>query len=326
MDPIITRFFWGCCVKRGWLVRGSVGVLLAVGCALAAEPVPTTVMSFNIRYGTADDGPDSWEHRRYLVRLAIREHDPFIFGVQECLWDQGVELDRAFGGYRITGVGRDDGVRRGEMCLIFTRRDRYRVLDQGYFWLGETPEVPGSKGWDVACPRIVTWVKLRDRWCDPDTFYCFNTHLDHAGAEARRLGAELLQRRMAEIAGGLPIILLGDFNAPAAADSPPYRLLAEEGWRADVPLHDTWHAAASEQRRRGGGTFHGFTGEATRGRIDWILASREFAVIDAGLSRFQKDGRYPSDHFPVWATFHQERHPPLPGDEVDVTTGATPHY
>ncbi len=313
-------------MRKSWLILAAVVLSWAAGVAADEPAVPTTVMSFNIRYGDADDGPDSWEHRRYLVRVAIREHDPYIFGVQECLWDQGVELNNAFGGYRITGVGRDDGVRKGEMCLIFTRRDRYRVLDQGFFWLSETPDIPGSKGWDAACPRIVTWVKLRDRWCDPDTFYCFNTHLDHMGEEARRLGAELLQRRMAEIAGGLPILLMGDFNAQAVADSPPYRLLAEEGWRADVPLRDTFGAAPSEARRRGADTFHGFTGEPSRGRIDWILASRGFDAVDAGVSRYQMDGRYPSDHFPVWATFLQERHPPLPGDEVDVSTGATPHY
>jgi endonuclease/exonuclease/phosphatase family metal-dependent hydrolase len=313
-------------MNKTWFARTLLVILCAAIAARAAETVPTTVVSFNIRYGTATDGPDSWEHRRYLVRVAVRELEPFIFGVQECLWDQGVELNGAFAGYRITGVGRDDGVRKGEMCLIFTRNDRYLVLDQGFFWLSETPETPGSKGWDAACPRIVTWVKLRDRWCDPDAFYCFNTHLDHMGEEARRRGAELLQRRMAEIAGGLPILLMGDFNAPATSDSPPYRILAEEGWRADVPLRDTFGAAASEERRRGEGTFHGFTGEPSRGRIDWILASRAFNVIDAGISRYQLDGRYPSDHFPVWATFLQERHPPLPGDEVDVSTGATPRY
>jgi endonuclease/exonuclease/phosphatase family metal-dependent hydrolase len=299
--------------------------VLAVS-AFAADIVPTSVMSFNIRYAGAADGADSWEHRRYLVRVVIREHDPHILGVQECLWDQGVELDRAFGAYRLTGVGRDDGVRKGEMCLIFTRRDRYHVLDQGNFWLSETPETPGSKGWDAACPRIVTWAKLRDRWCNPDTLYVFNTHLDHMGVEARARGAELLQQRIAEISQGYPVILMGDFNASATGESPPYRLLAQEGWRVDVPLRDTFAAASSEERRRGDGTFHGFGGEPTRGRIDWILASQAFAASDAGISRYQMDGRYPSDHFPVWAVFQLERHPLLPGDEIDLVTGATPHY
>ena len=302
---------------------GLVLALIWAAAATAAEIVPTPVMSFNIRYGSADDGENDWEHRRYLLRVAIRERDPHILGVQECLWNQGVELDRAFGNYRLTGVGRDDGVRAGEMCLIFTRRDRYHVLDQGHFWLSETPETPGSKGWDAACPRIVTWVELRDRWCDPDTLYVFNAHFDHVGEEARLRGAELLRARMAEISDGHPVILMGDFNA-SAGDSPAYRILAEEGWTVDLPLRDAFAVATPADRR--GGTFHGFTGEPTTGRIDWILCSGAFALREAGTSRFEREGRYPSDHFPVWAVFDLERHPPLPGDEIDGVTGATPRY
>ncbi len=308
----------------------AVALLLTATLALAApagdKPVDTTVMSFNIRYAGANDGDISWDHRRYLVRRAIRDHKPAIFGVQECLWDQGVELNEAFYGYRITGVGRDDGVQAGEMCLIFTRHDRYHLLDQGFFWLSETPDVPGSKGWDAACPRIVTWVKLRDRWCNPDTIFVFNTHMDHVGEEARREGALLLQKRMAMLAGEYPVILMGDFNAPTTSDSPPYRILAEDGYLADMALRDSWFFASREQRMQGEGTFHGFTGKAGRGRIDWILTSAVFEGIDAGIERIQKDGRYPSDHFPVWATFRLKRHPPMPGDEIDSSTGATPKY
>lgn len=289
-------------------------------------PVDTTVMSFNIRYAGAQDGDNSWNNRRYLVRRAIRDHKPSIFGLQECLWDQGVELSEAFYGYRITGVGRDDGVRAGEMCLIFTRQDRYHVLDHGNFWLSETPEVPGSMGWDAACPRIVTWVKMRDRWCNPDTVFVFNTHLDHIGEEARLEGAKLLQQKIVEIADGHATIVMGDFNNAAVSDSPAYRLLVDEGYMAGVALRDSWFFASQEQRLQPKSTFHGFTGQGTRGRIDWILTTGEFAGIDAGIERFNKDGRYPSDHFPVWATFRQERHPPLPGDEIDTSSGATPRY
>jgi len=312
------------------VLRPALLLVLLLAAAAAAPPaggdVATTVMSFNIRYGTADDGPNAWEHRRYLVRLAIRERQPAIFGVQECLWEQGLELERAFSEYRITGVGRDDGQRAGEMCLIFTRRDRYRLLDQGNFWLSETPQAPGSIGWDAACPRLATWVKLYDRLCDPDTLFVFNTHLDHAGARAREQGALLLRRRMGEIAGGHAALLLGDFNAPADAGSPPYRILAQEGWRNGIALRDAWQAASAAERARPDGTFHGFSGTPSRGRIDWILAGASLPPADAGISRFQQGGRWPSDHFPVWAAFRQVRHPPRPGDAVDGATGASPRY
>jgi endonuclease/exonuclease/phosphatase family metal-dependent hydrolase len=316
--------------KIGLILLPVVAMLLVWAAAFAGQandkPVDTTVMSFNIRYAGAADGENSWDNRRYLVRRAIRDHKPAIFGVQECLWEQGTELNEAFYGYRITGVGRDDGVRAGEMCLIFTRQDRYHVLDQGFFWLSEKPETPGSKGWDAACPRIVTWVKLRDRWCNPDTLFVVNTHFDHVGAQARIEGARLLQKRVADLAGGYPVILMGDFNDSADSDSPAFRLLAEEGYKAGLALRDTWFFAGKEERMKGEGTFHGFSGEASRGRIDWILTSGEFPGVGAGIERFHKNGRYPSDHFPVWATFRQERHPPMPGDEIDSSTGATPRY
>ena len=261
------------------------------------------------------------------MRRAIRNHKPAIFGLQEVLWNEGVELAEAFYGYRITGVGREDGVRQGEMCLIFTRRDRYHVLDEGFFWLSETPEVPGSMGWDAACTRVVSWVKLRDRRCNPDTLCVFNTHFDHVGTEAREQGARLLRQKMVDIAGHHPVILMGDFNAHATSESAPYRLLAEEGYEVGLPLRDTYFFASQEERAQNPGTFHGFSGQPDGRRIDWILCSGEFPGIGAGIDRYHnQEGRYPSDHFPVWVTFKQETHPPLPGDEVDASTGATPRY
>ncbi len=282
-------------------------MLVALAAIAADEPVDTTVMSFNIRYAGANDGINSWPNRRDLVRRAIANHRPAIFGVQECLWDQGVELREAFADYSMTGAGRDDGDQKGEMCAIFTRKDRYQVLDQGIFWLSETPDVVGSRGWDAALPRIAGWVKLQDRWCDPDTFFVFNTHFDHMGTIAREKSAELLKERMATIAAGLPVILMGDFNDPATSASPSYGILMAESGQAGLTLSDTWSLASRDQRMQGEGTYHGFSGEATRGRIDWILTTEDFQGIDAGIERLQDNGRYPSDHFPVWAMFRLER-------------------
>lgn len=282
-------------------------MFVALAAIAADDSVDTTVMSFNIRYAGANDGTNSWPNRRDLVREAIVNHRPAIFGVQECLWNQGVELSEAFADYRMTGVGRDDGEQKGEMCAIFTSRDRYKVLDHGTFWLSETPDVVGSKGWDAALPRIATWVKLQDRLCDPDTFFVFNTHFDHMGTLAREQSAELLRERMAAMASGRPVILMGDFNDPATSASPSYRVLVAPENPGEPPLSDTWSLASREQRMQGEGTYHGFSGEATRGRIDWILTTEDFQGIDAGIERLQDNGRYPSDHFPVWATFRLER-------------------
>ncbi len=281
------------------LVSGNV----AIAGPPTDDPIDTSVMSFNIRYGGADDGPNSWPFRRDLVFQTIARHEPAVFGVQECLWFQGEELRAAFPDYRMTGVGRDDGRQAGEMCAIFTRNDRYEVLDQGTFWLSESPEVVGSKGWDAALPRIATWVRLHDRLCEPDTLFVFNAHFDHIGEIAREKSGQLLRMRIGAIAGTDPVILMGDFNDPAAPTSPSYQALMAEDGPVGPVLHDTWLLASREQRMQGEDTFHGFSGQGTRGRIDWILVTDHFLGVDSGIERKQDNGRYPSDHFPVWATF-----------------------
>ena len=292
-------------IVLGWLL--ALAVPTAAGdVAVPAGTGDTTVLSLNIRYGRADDGPDSWPLRQDLVCATIAAHAPDIFGVQECLWEQGEVLRAAFPGYDFTGYGRDDGAGEGEMCAIFTDRARYEVLDRGVFWLSETPDVVGSRSWDAALPRIATWVQLRDTAARPDTVFVFNAHLDHIGVESRRRSAGVLRERIGAIAGGHAVVVMGDFNADAD-DSAPHRVLVEDNGGA---LRDAWTCASSEERKRGPGTFHGFTGETSRGRIDWILASPQLPCRDAGIDRSSRDGRYPSDHFGVWAVLAQASRAP----------------
>lgn len=276
-----------------------VWVLLALLAAVSATAESTTILSFNVRYGRADDGLDSWQYRHQNVCATIAAHQPAVFGLQECLPEQAAVVRECFPEYEFTGVGRDDGKLEGEMCAIFTDRSRYEVLDSGVFWLSETPEVAGSIGWDAAMTRIASWVKLEDKKFAPGILYVFNTHFDHVGVEARRQSALLLKEKVAAIAGKHPAILMGDFNADAEGSPPQEALIGEY-------LRDSWTCAAREQRQKGSGTFHGFTGETSRGRIDWILTTEGLPCVDAGIDRTSCDGRFPSDHYPVWAVLNQD--------------------
>lgn len=302
------------------LLALALAAIAALSAAAPLEPGRTRVMSFNIRYGTAEDGDDVWENRRFLVRLTIRDAAPDLIGLQECLAFQADELDEAFRDFALVGVGRDDGEQGGEMCAIMYRWSRFELLDQGTFWLSETPEQPGRKGWDAACPRIVTWVQLADRFCEPDTFVFASTHLDHLGPQARREGARLIRSGLEEIADGLPILLAGDFNAgggPGASE--PWDVLAGDGvWR------DTWLEAGGEAGPLGDGTFHGFDGVPDTGRIDWILCTGGWEVEAAAIVRTERRGRWPSDHHPVTADFTLGWRPGV--DVLDAVTGATPRY
>lgn len=257
------------------------------------------VMSYNVRYGTAPDGENRWERRRDVLIEAVLAFDPDLLGAQEVLAFQRDFLAERLPELEAFGVGRDFGDERGEMTAVFFRRARFELVDGGHFWLSETPWIPGSKSWDSALTRMVTWLRLRDRAALelPEVMF-FNTHFDHRGKEARVRSAALLRDRVGEMAEGRRAIVVGDFNA--AEDSAPYRTLFD--CEVGKPgLVDTYRAAHPE-RRDDEGTFSRFdVAPAMGGRIDWIAATTDWTVLDARILRHGRAGRAPSDHFPVAA-------------------------
>ena len=256
------------------------------------------VMSFNIRYGTANDGENHWDQRKEFLVETVQKFDPDLLGTQETLGFQRDFLAEKLTGYEAIGVGRDHGDERGEMTAVLFRKERFEKLAVGHFWLSETPEVPGSKSWDTSLTRMVTWVKLKDRLATPPAeLFFFDTHFDHRGEVARQESARLIRRQIATLAGATPTVLTGDFNA--GESSPPYKaLFAEDG---AVKLLDTFRTHFPQQQAEEG-TFSGFQASETHGaRIDWIACTRHWKVAEAGIDRTAKEGRTPSDHFPVTA-------------------------
>ena len=255
---------------------------------------PLRVMTFNLRYGLADDGENRWENRRELLIETIRRFDPDLLGTQECLNFQADFLCEKLSDYRLIGVGRLDGRHDGELNAVLYRSERFEPLDSGTFWLSENPSQPGSLGWDAELPRIVTWVKLFDQRTDSPLLH-LNTHWDHLGRQAQLESARLMRRWIAERSQGLPTIVTGDFNI--GVDGEPYHALAD----GDPKLIDAYrvqHAAGGAEPE---GTYQGFTGKPKIERIDWILCSTGVRIEQCEIDRFNRDGKYPSDHFPVTA-------------------------
>jgi endonuclease/exonuclease/phosphatase family metal-dependent hydrolase len=189
------------------------------------------------------------------------------------------------------------------------RRDRFELLSSGQAWLSETPEKVGSKGWDAAFPRIVTWAKLKDRSTGGSLVF-FNTHWDHKGVRARVESGKLMRRLVDEHRDGLPVVVTGDFNSPETSEQ--YRALTGTGGGAAVALADTYRQVHPEPSPDEA-TFHGFKGTRTGKRIDWVLHSPEWVTKAAAIDRTQKDGRYPSDHYAVTADLAPRREPPPAG-------------
>ncbi len=279
----------------GALVRCA-ALLTPLACAGCAFPEPFRVATFNIRYGTADDGENSWPNRRGLVIQTLREASSDVIGLQEALAFQLDELLEELDDYASVAAGRDDGLRRGEMTPILYQRRKFSLVAGGHFWLSDSPETPGSVGWDASLPRMASWARLRFRAHPLNEIVVINTHFDHRGERARLESARMI-RRLADSMSGRPVLVLGDFNC--APGSPPYRELTGDTGNA-AQLQDAYASLARPEIDAG--TFHGFRGDRSGPRIDWVLASRRFVVQRCEALLGGVGGPYASDHFPVVAT------------------------
>jgi endonuclease/exonuclease/phosphatase family metal-dependent hydrolase len=251
------------------------------------------VMTFNVRYPSKLDGPDLWDLRRDLFVAAVRAKDPDIIGTQELFHLQGEYLVEKAPEYKWFGVSRR-GNKEDEHMGVFYKPAKLKVLRSGNFWLSETPDTPGSMSWNVTLPRMVTWGLFALR-STGQKFILYNTHFPHRRDEdevARQQCAKLIAERIGKLEPGIPFILTGDFNAPAAG--PVHKVLADAG------LTDVW--ASAPQRFGPEGTFNGFKGTTTGPRIDWIFyRGAGIQPVLAETVTLRQGDRYPSDHFPVFA-------------------------
>jgi len=269
--------------------------LLLPVAALAARPETLRVMTFNVRYPAKTDGPNVWENRRDLLVDTIREKDPDIFGTQELFHEQGQYIVHGLPQYTWFGISRR-GTQEDEHMGVFYKPDKLRRIESGNFWLSESPDVPGSMSWNVSLPRMVTW-GLFETAATKRRFYFFNTHFPHrredepARLNCARLIAERLQQRPKDV----PLILTGDFNAPAGGEV--YKVFAGA-------LEDAWVTAA--KRTGPECTLSGFKGNTSGPRIDWILCRGDLKTLEAETVTYNQNGRYPSDHYPVFAVLEFE--------------------
>ena len=290
--------------KQSWFGQAIASLLVwlaLTSCGVAQETVKDLkIVSFNIRYGTAADGENHWDKRRDLVLETIQGLNPDLLGTQETLKFQRDFLAEKLGDYDCLGVGRDDAKDAGEMMALYFRRSRFEKQDGGHFWLCETPEKAGSKSWDSSLPRMVTWVKLRDKEQKSGLPILFlNTHFDHKGPVARLESAKLLRQKATELGSNCLVVVTGDFNADEG--SPPYEALFADVDGKASPVVDSFRQL-HPQKNADEGTFSNFKPTNVSGpRIDWIAVSRDWQLVSAEIVRTARDARTPSDHFPVAA-------------------------
>ena len=265
-----------------------VAILVTTG-IYAQTNQPVTMATYNIRYNNPGDGENAWPARKEQVKALIRYHEFDIFGTQEGLIGQLndlAEMDE----YTFTGVGRDDGKQAGEHSAIFYKKDRFKLLDNGDFWLSETPDKP-SYGWEAKHRRICSWAKFKDHTSGKE-FYFFSVHFDHQAVVAQKESGKLMVEKIKEIAGKNLVICVGDFNSTPET---------EQIQHMQTMLKDAY--AISEMPPYGPvGTFNNFDFNAPMDkRIDYIFVSDHWKVQKYAVLTDSYEQKYPSDHQPVVA-------------------------
>jgi endonuclease/exonuclease/phosphatase family metal-dependent hydrolase len=250
------------------------------------------VMTFNIRYPNRDDGLNYWKLRSRFVVDVLREKLPEVIGLQEAMRSQLDDLAKQLPEYAEVGIGRDDGKSAGEYSAILYKKSVLESTDSGTFWLSDTPEIPGSRTWHHVCPRVCTWSHFK-HLPSGRSFYVFNTHWDHESEEARTKSVQLLTERIEQRKHPAdPFMITGDFNC--GEQSAPIQAL-----RKSLALRDSFRIVNPQAAEVG--TFHAWSGRTTEAKIDYIWVDPTMTAVEAEILHTQRDGRYPSDHFPVRA-------------------------
>jgi len=279
------------------IVSCSTIIILLTPAVAVSDPIK--VMSFNVRFdfGAPSDDPNAWvansgTGRRERALTVIDEIGPDILGVQEPVNQQLPELQAALEGYEFYGTQRVF-----EAVGIFYRADRFQRIDQGTFWLSLTPDTPSVFETGLL-ERFATWAVLQDQLDPEKQYFVLNTHWSHQSQDARLYSADLIRQRIKSLAGNAPLIVMGDLNV--LENNAAYFDLIGANDPSGFQLLDSYREMFPVQQSDES-TSHGFSGNATGQRIDYVLHNSLFNVKDAAIVRTSYDGRYPSDHFPVTA-------------------------
>ena len=254
--------------------------------------------TFNIRL--QNDGDEKagvgWSVRCDRVAEYIKYNNIDIIGMQEVLHGQLEDLLQRLPEYDYVGVGRTDGKTKGEYSPIFFLKKKFEVLEKGNFWLSQTPDVPGSKGWDAALERVASYAKLKNKKTGK-VFMAVNTHFDHVGVVSRRESAKLIMQKIQEIVGDRPAVVTGDFNVTEADEAYTTMLGGE---MTNCKFLDAYH----ETPNRTGPTYtwHQFCRlpMQKREKIDFIFITPNIRVSRTHIEEPTPEALL-SDHNPHWA-------------------------
>lgn len=307
-------------MKRTRYIRFVVTLLLFVTsaglCVFSQESDTLRIATYNIRVITSSDTENrSWANRKQYLGDIIKTNKFDIFGVQEIAnATQQSDLMAYLPEYSIYWKGRNNTAgTTGERCAIVYRTSRFQILQDGWFFLSETPDTY-SIGWDAEYPRICIWVKMYDTATEK-IFYFFNTHFDHAGTTARTESAKLVMAKINQLTENvdLPVFFVGDLNFSTENGTIPYAEILEGG------LRDSRSTAPTSKLTGPVGTYNGWnmvpSNYTESKRIDYVFVNNKLNVFSySTIDTKFVDDTYPSDHFPVMIRIKIEESTPWKED------------
>lgn len=265
-----------------------------------ARPDALRIATYNVHYIilAQDSGPWSrgdWDRRKGPMDLAFKEISADVIGFQEMeSFARGSEghvnlkLDWLLENnpnYAAAAVG--DPATFPSTQPILYRSDKLALVDQGWFFFSDTPDVIYSRTFNGSYPAFTSWAQFRDTDTGK-TFRVVNVHTDYGSRTNRLRSVSLVAERIKPwIARNETVFLIGDINA---------RL----GDRAIDILTDTGLQFAPIR----GATYHFNRGINLFGAIDHVASIGDTRLVgDPVVLRKKFDGEWPADHYPVITDF-----------------------
>lgn len=258
------------------------------------EQNSVTAVTFNCAapWGSLLDGTQSSARVKKFAAYMNTVNPDFI-GTQEMNSNWLSKLSKLIPKYESYGVARggDDSEKTSEMNAVFWLKDKYTLIDNGTYWLSETPDKE-SRYEGAGCNRICSWVLLKNNETNKQYLY-MNTHLDNVSEEAQGFGAKVIlskEQKLAEQYPDAAVILSGDFNQTRGMSAHS---------EVSAVLNDSL-AAANENEIKG--TYQEWGEQDNAEPIDFIFSSDAITAVDYQVLDDISNG-YVSDHYGVYAEF-----------------------